>query len=137
MAAVLYVEDEPTIRRAVQLWLSRYGIAVHTAAGVQDAKRAVAEHALTGVFIDVWLEDGSGLDLYEWLRQEYPSLAGRVAFVTGDTAAGERLRERIADTGCELLTKPFDLEAVKAVAVRWLDAVNANWRTVRPDERRA
>lgn len=120
MAAVLYVDDEPTIRRAVQLWLIRYGITVHTAAGVHDARRVVAEQPLRGVFIDVWLEDGSGLELFDWLRREHPALARCSAFVTGDTAAEAVALRRIAATGRPVLAKPFDLEAVKAMAQGWL-----------------
>ncbi|HEU4631043.1 MAG TPA: response regulator [Gemmatimonadaceae bacterium] len=119
MTAVLYVDDEPTIRRAVQLWLARYGIVVHTAAGVHDAKLAVAEHRLDGVFIDLWLEDGSGLELYDWLRTEHPALARRVAFVSGDTA-GATAQRRVAATGCPVLAKPFDLDLLKRTAEQWV-----------------
>lgn len=120
MAAVLYVDDEPTIRRAVQLWLTRYGITVHTAAGLHEARQIVAEQRLRGIFIDVWLEDGSGLELYDWLSAEYPTLAGRSAFVTGDTTADAVALRRIAATGRPVLAKPFDLEAVKAMAEQWV-----------------
>ncbi len=119
MTAVLYVDDEPTIRRAVQLWLSRYGITVHTAAGVQDARAAVAEHALQGIFIDLWLEDGSGLDLYDWLRREHPALARQTAFVTGDTVAATAALRRVEATGRPIISKPFDLDALKALVVQW------------------
>ena len=120
MAAVLYVDDEPTIRRAVQLWLARYGITVHTAAGVADAQRAVEEQALDGVFVDVWLEDGSGFQLLDWLRREHPALARRVVFVTGDIAGGAAVGRRLLATGCRTLTKPFDLEELKSVAEAWV-----------------
>ena len=98
MPAVLYVEDEPTIRRVVQLWLGRHGITVHTAVGVEEARQLLDHEHVDGVFIDAWLEDGTGLDLYEWIRRERPSLAGRAAFVTGDTI-DPRSRERLAATG--------------------------------------
>jgi two-component system NtrC family sensor kinase len=119
MTAVLYVDDEPTIRRAVQLWLARYGIVVHTATGVHDAKIAVTEHRLDGVFVDLWLEDGSGMELYDWLRAEYPALARHVAFVSGDITAATTQR-RVAATGCPVLAKPFDLDLLKTTAEQWV-----------------
>jgi two-component system NtrC family sensor kinase len=143
MTAVLYVDDEPTIRRAVQLWLSRYGITVHTAAGVHDAQAVVLAQPLAGVFIDLWLEDGSGLELFAWLRRERPALARRVAFVSGDTIAAEATLERIDATGCPLIAKPFDLDALKELTAQWVRAGGGAERHderdpgVGPDERRA
>lgn len=118
MASILYVDDEPSIRRAVQLWLQRYGIAVVTAASVSDAKRLADDQHFDGAFVDVWLEDGSGFDLYHWLCEHHPRLAQQVVFVTGDVGASPTLEDRLRATGRRFIGKPFDLEEVKELAAR-------------------
>jgi DNA-binding response OmpR family regulator len=117
---VLYVDDEPTIRRAVQLWLSRYGIHVVTAASIAEARDRLETHHVDGVFLDVWLEDGSGFDLYDWLRTAHPMLAERVAFVTGDVLESSRTHVRLGRLGCPVLRKPFNLEALKDIVAQWV-----------------
>ena len=118
MATILYLDDEPTIRRAVQLWLQRHGIAVQQAGNVHDAKLLVEEQHFDGAFVDVWLEDGSGLDFYHWLCEHHPRLAQRVVFVTGDVGASPTLEERLRATGRPFIGKPFDLDEVKELAAR-------------------
>jgi DNA-binding NtrC family response regulator len=118
MPAVLYVDDEVAIQRAVRLWLERYGLTVHTAASTHAARDLLAEHAVAGVFIDVWLEDGSGVELYDWLRVARPALALHVAFVTGDPSASTT-RHQLVATGRPVLAKPFDLDALRDLAVEW------------------
>ncbi|MHB1223982.1 MAG: response regulator [Gemmatimonadaceae bacterium] len=117
---VLYVDDEPTIRRAVELWLSRYGIHVVTAAGIAEARDRLETHHVDGVFLDVWLEDGSGFDLYDWLRTAHPALAGRIAFVTGDVLESSRTHVRLGRLDCPVLRKPFNLDALRDVVAGWV-----------------
>ncbi len=119
---VLYVDDEPTIRRAVELWLSRYGIHVVTAASIAEARDQLDIHHVDGVFLDVWLEDGSGFEHYDWLLTAFPSLTGRVAFVTGDMVESSRSHLRLGRLDCPVLRKPFDLDALKDVAAQWVRA---------------
>lgn len=117
---VLYVDDEPTIRRAVELWLSRHGITVATAAGVATARIALARGDVDAIFVDVWLEDGSGFDLYDHIAISHPTLMPRLAFVTGDVSESSGLDSRLARLGCPVLRKPFDLEELNAVVTRWM-----------------
>lgn len=117
---VLYVDDEPTIRRAVELWLSRYGIHVVTAASIAEARERLDANHIDGVFLEAWLEDGSGFDFYDWLRTTHPALAGRVAFVTGDLAESSRTHVRLGRLECPVLRKPFNLDALKDVVGQWV-----------------
>lgn len=118
MPAVLYVDDESTIRRVVQLWLGKHGVTVLAATGVGEALEILATERVDGVFIDGWLEDGTGLDVYDWIRARRPALAHNVVFITGDTASPSS-RARLEATGRPVLTKPFDLEVVKNIAASW------------------
>ena len=67
MATVLYVDDQEAIRRAVKLWLSRKGHVVHLAANADAARSVILAERLDGIFIDLWLGEDSGLELYRWI----------------------------------------------------------------------
>lgn len=116
MATVLYVDDQEAIRRAVKLWLSRKGHVVHLA-GTADAARAlILAERLDGIFIDLWLGEDSGLELYRWIDTLDSELAQRVAFVTGDLfdEALETVRPHRP-----VLAKPFELRDLEALAEGW------------------
>jgi len=119
MAAILYVDDEPTIRRAVHYWLDRRGHSVHSARSVSGAKRCMSMHRFDGIFIDVWLGDGSGLDLFTWLREHEPRLAEQTVFVTGDLLIKAETRQRVIETGRPVLEKPFDLLDLDIYVQKW------------------
>lgn len=119
MAAILYVDDEPTIRRAVHYWLDRRGHSVHSARSVSGAKRCMSMHRFDGIFIDVWLGDGSGLDLFTWLREHEPRLAEQTVFVTGDLLMKAETRQRVIETGRPVLEKPFDLLDLDIYVQKW------------------
>ena len=119
MTKVLYVDDEPAICRAVHRWLERHGLAVATAPSVAEARQCVLDDPPDGVFIDVWLGDGTGFELYDWIRAHDSRLADRVAFVTGDTAPDDAVQHRLRTLGVSVIAKPFDLEQLKGMAARW------------------
>lgn len=110
---VLYVDDEPSLRRAVHYWLERRGFRVHTARSVFGAKRCYRAHPIDVSFLDLWLPDGSALDLYAWLQEHQPTAADRVVFVTGDPLIDPAVSARLAGTSRPTLAKPFDLRALE------------------------
>lgn len=119
MATVMYVDDEATIRRAVHYWLARRGHDIHTARSIVGAKRCVKLFPFDGIFIDFWLGDGRGLDLYVWLREHHPRLADQTVFVTGDLLMREELHDRLMATGRPVLEKPFDLSDLDSLIQKW------------------
>lgn len=134
---VLYVDDEPTIRRAVELWLSRYGINVVTASSLAEARDQFDSHQIDGVFLDIWLEDGSGFEFYDWLVAAFPTLAGRIVFVTGDLVGNPRSHTRLSRLDCSVLRKPFDLDALRDVVAHWVRSAGRDRTTQRASERSA
>lgn len=129
MASILYVDDEPTIRRAVHYWLDRRGHSVHSARSISGAKRCMHIHRFDGIFIDVWLGDGSGLELHDWLRAHDPKLADETVFVTGDLLMKPETRDRLMLTARPVLEKPFDLHDLDIYVQKW------DVRPSRPPER--
>lgn len=119
MATVLYVDDEPALRRAVQAWLERQGDEVLVARTIGSAKERLAEHAVDGVVIDLWLPDGSGFELMDWIAEHHPALADRVLFVTGDVVPSPDTARQLAMLARPVLVKPFDLEELERRVRAW------------------
>jgi two-component system nitrogen regulation response regulator NtrX len=71
MSTLLIVDDEANIRSSLQGALGREGYVIETAASVVEARARLRE-AYDVVLLDVWLPDGSGLDLVAELRDEHP-----------------------------------------------------------------
>ena len=113
MPLVLFVDDEAPMRRVVQHALSLHGIEVHTAGGLADARTACERHAFDGAIIDVWLDDGSGFELFSWLQEHHPRVARNTLFVTGDIALNADLGRQVRALGRPVLVKPFDFDELE------------------------
>lgn len=113
MPVVLFVDDEAPMRRVVQHALALHGIEVHTAGGLADARTACERHAFDGAIIDVWLDDGSGFELFSWLQEHHPRVARNTLFVTGDIAVNADLGRQVRALGRPVLVKPFDFDELE------------------------
>jgi DNA-binding response OmpR family regulator len=113
MPVVLFVDDEVSMRRVVQHALTQHGIETHTAGTLAEARAACAQHPFDGAIIDVWLDDGSGFELYAWLQEHHPRVARNTLFVTGDIAANADLRHHVRAIGRPVLVKPFDFDELE------------------------
>ena len=107
------------MRRVVQHALSLHGFEVHTADGLEEAQRQCERHAFDGAIIDVWLDDGSGFELYSWLQEHHPRVARNSVFVTGDIAANADLSRTIRALGRPVLVKPFDFRELEDIIRSW------------------
>jgi DNA-binding NtrC family response regulator len=121
MATVLYVDDEPAIRRLVRRWFERRGVTIITAESVDEARRIFSEHEVAGAFIDVWLGKETGFDLYAWITQHRPQLAERVVFITGDIDAGVPDGTRLQALGRTVIAKPFEIEDLEIFVRQWTE----------------
>lgn len=104
---LLLVEDEATISVALGRLLDRWGfdtLAARTAAEAQALLRGVEVDL---VVLDFRLPDLRGDELLAWLGKQYPELAKRTLFITGDF--GEQALSAIEATGRPYLLKPFEL----------------------------
>jgi DNA-binding NtrC family response regulator len=119
MPTVLYVDDESSLRRAVHAWLGRHGTVVHSARSIAGAKRCFAEFTFDGAFIDLWLSDGSGFELYDWITEYHPEIAANVAFVTGDILRTPETQRQLSMLGLPVLAKPFDLTELDHYVSAW------------------
>jgi DNA-binding NtrC family response regulator len=119
MPVVLFVDDEPSMRRVVQHALQLHGIDVHTAGSLAEARAACGRHVFDGAIIDVWLDDGSGFELFAWLQEHHPRVARNTIFVTGDIAANADLGRQVHAIGRPVFVKPFDFDALEDAIRNW------------------
>lgn len=116
--AILHVDDQAAIREIVRRALEAFGFVVVSADSVRAAKLALAEQPdLAGALLDLRLRDGDGGHLYEWIRDHRTDLIGRVAFLTG--SADTALHARLAEKGCLVVSKPFEITELVTLASAW------------------
>jgi len=104
---ILLVEDEATISVALGRLLDRWGFDTLAARTVAEARALLGSVSVDLVVIDFRLPDVRGDEFLLWLQREYPELAKRSLFITGDY--GEQALAAIEATGRPYLLKPFEL----------------------------
>ncbi len=115
MARVLIVEDEPNMRKLLDLHLRSEGHAPVLAATLGQARSALGDQDFDVVLTDQKLPDGEGLELLSALAQ-----TGRAPALVVLTAYGsvELAVETMRQGAFDFLTKPFSTENLKAVIAR-------------------
>jgi CheY-like chemotaxis protein len=103
---ILVVEDEADVRSVVRRQLESLGHRVIVAAAAAEALLLLEGSVVPDLLLaDVILASGmSGIDLVQAARAGRPDLP--VIFMSGYTAVPDA-RERIRETGAQLLAKPF------------------------------
>ena len=117
-ATVLVVEDETALRQVLQRALTRQGYRVLAAGSAETAYELLGSERADAVLLDVRLPIMSGLALYLAILHRSPTLAGRIAIMTGDAEA-DGVRAWLERNPCTLLQKPFDLHAI----LEWVQSV--------------
>lgn len=105
---VLLVDDEVGIRRSVSRLLRRCGFQVTDVPGAQQALHALQAGTFDVVISDLRMPGCSGEQFYQRIQTEFPQMAGRVVFTSGDMLRDETQRF-LAESGCPSLQKPYDL----------------------------
>jgi len=108
---ILVVDDDTAMREMMKLSLGKEGFDVSAAASSADALEAVASGTFEVIVTDIYLGDGTGLELLEHCRTHSPQakLILVTAHGTIETAASAR-RLGVFD----YLAKPFAVEALVA-----------------------
>lgn len=115
---VLLVDDEPNLRRVLGAVLEADGYRVITADCGRDAlKKAKAESSLDLVITDYLMPDLNGLQVLDGIRKLHPRVKSLVVSGHGTVrSAVEAMRLGAFD----YITKPFDVDQVKATVKRVL-----------------
>jgi PAS domain S-box-containing protein len=111
---MLVVDDEASVRVALQRYFASRGHEVETTASGKDALARLREGTFDAVIVDMRMPDLSGEQLYEELRLKDPGHAERVIFTTGQLV-DEQVRTFLASTGRPYIPKPFEFSAFDEV----------------------
>lgn len=109
---ILIVDDEPSIRRILQVAFEKDGFIAATAedaeSGLNEVERALPDCVIT----DVTMPGMSGYDLLRELKSKHPNLP--VVIITAFGTIPQAVKA-MRDGAFEYVTKPFDLEVLKKV----------------------
>jgi PAS domain S-box-containing protein len=111
---ILVVDDEASVRVALQRYLSSRGHEVETTASGKEALARMREDAFDAVIIDMRMPDLSGEHLFQELKARDPASADRVIFTTGQLV-DDSVRTFLASTARPCVAKPFEFSAFDQV----------------------
>lgn len=103
---VLLVEDDRSVADFVESVLTEAGLAVSKASTVEDAAKLLEQETFALAILDIYLPDGSGLELARKIRSQDSKLP--VIIITG-VPGGDNVSESL-DVGVDAyLIKPVDV----------------------------
>jgi CheY-like chemotaxis protein len=111
-ANILVVDDEESINRLLRHTINSLGHRVESTTNPEEALGLIAKKRFDLILMDIRLPGMSGLELYSKLKDNWPDLAKRVVFITGDATSTDT-RAFLAQTGVPYFTKPFDLQTLR------------------------
>lgn len=115
MAKILIVDDEPGMRRILNVNLRRDSHVVVEAAGAAEALAMIKREDFDVVLTDQKMPDGTGLDVIQAAQEDDPTTS--VIFLTA-VGTLELAVESMRRGAFDFLSKPFDPEVVRAAVRR-------------------
>ena len=111
---ILVVEDEPVISAVCRRVLTGEGFDVEIAVNGIVAQDMIRNKQYDFCLIDIRTPKMNGRELYQWLKEKHPQLAGGVMFTTGDVMSGD-IQSFIEHAARPFLPKPFTPDELKAI----------------------
>ncbi|AHL76857.1 type 4 fimbriae expression regulatory protein PilR [Stutzerimonas stutzeri] len=128
----LIIDDEPDIRELLEITLGRMKLDTRSARNLKEARECLAREHYDLCLTDMRLPDGCGLELVQFIQQQYPHLP--VAMITAygslDTAIGA-----LKAGAFDFLTKPVDLGRLRELVNTALRLRNPNPNELTVDSR--
>jgi signal transduction histidine kinase/ActR/RegA family two-component response regulator len=112
--AVLLIDDEEGLRRALVTFLKRRGMDITAVEDGSDALRVLRRQHFDVIVSDVRMPGMSGGEFLEHLRRDHPRMVNRLIFTTGDTFASDT-STLLRDAGVPSLVKPYDFSKLESV----------------------
>jgi two-component system KDP operon response regulator KdpE len=109
-ARILVVDDEPQIRRSLQVNLENKGYAVLTASSGEEALEALPRRKPDVIIIDLLLPSMDGIELTRRIREQSP-----VPIIVLSAIGDEQKKVEALESGADdYVTKPFGMEELSA-----------------------
>lgn len=118
-ASILIADDEELIRRVLADTLREAGFAVETVASGDEAWRRLQTAEFALAFVDIRMPHLNGLDLLQ--RAQDAKLSTPIIIMTGQTTLTNAV-EAMKRGAFDYLPKPFDLDEVRTLTARALEA---------------
>ncbi len=106
----LIIDDEPDLCELAEITLSRMGLETATAHTVTDAKSMLNEGDFDLCITDMNLPDGNGIELVEFIQQNYPNLPVAVITAYGNM---ELAIKALKAGAFDFVSKPVDLQVFR------------------------
>jgi len=117
---LLLIDDEATVRRALQRLLGRSGHDLALAANGQEGLAALQGGAYDVILCDIRMPDLDGPGFYREVARLYPHLVSRLVFLTGDLLSPE-IQTFFDQVGRPRLVKPFQAREVRQLIQNLLE----------------
>ncbi len=106
-ARILVIDDDPILLEMMSLTLRKEGFAVRSAKSADEARLELGKHPFDLVVSDIYLGDGTAIDLLEDIRAQQPGVS--VILVTAQGTV-ETAAAASAAGVFDYLAKPFQIE---------------------------
>jgi DNA-binding NtrC family response regulator len=111
---ILVVDDEPNIRRILQVAFEKDGYGVHVAENAVVAERILGKETVHCVITDVTMPGKTGYQLLREIQEHASEIP--VIIMTAFGTIPQAI-QAIRDGAFEFVTKPFDLESLRKIVV--------------------
>ncbi len=110
---MLVVDDEPRVLELVRRLLRGHEL-VTAANGREALERLRADRDFDIILCDLMMPELTGMDVYHSVRDTWPGLQERIAFITGGAFSPETQRF-LQEVSNPLLTKPFEPSHIRGL----------------------
>jgi len=114
MRRVLVVDDDYDLAQLLREVLTYDNCEVEIATNGMEAMDRLRAEEYDAVICDLMMPRIDGEVLYNDVVRQYPFLANRFIFVTGQASRKAGFSDFVSRTGNHLIEKPFDLAAFRA-----------------------
>jgi CheY-like chemotaxis protein len=117
IAVILIVDDVSGVSVAFGRVLHNAGVMFQTEESLAEATAALSAGRWTGFILDIFLPDGTGVDLLDTIRLQPEYEFTPVAVITADVLLDDALVKRIHAGRATLYCGAFDRTAIEAICV--------------------
>lgn len=107
---VLIVDDEPDIRELLEITLGRMSLVTSSAKDLASARQLLSTEAFNLCLTDMRLPDGDGIELVEYIQNEYNQMPVAVITAHGTT---ETAIKALKSGAFDFVSKPVDLQKLR------------------------
>jgi len=111
---VLIVDDEPIVQRYLSDALVGTGHQVEIIDNGNEAIEKLKHEECDVILLDIKLPGKDGIEIYQYLQNNYKQLAMKVIFITGDVM-GQETQSFLSKTKAQYITKPIDLNKLSNI----------------------